>query len=103
MFKMNIATVALCVFGVSLIVQCNAYLNPVIKTWGRREPYDRRVYYQIVNQDASWIPFLTVSSTVDVSFNPSSRSTSNTYVSFRKYAQTDYLYFLYYSNFHFVI
>lgn len=87
MFKMNIAKVALCFISVSLIVECNAYQNPVIKTWGRREPYDYRVFYQVVNQDASWIPFLTTSKVVDVSNNPFQRSTYNPYVSMRQYAQ----------------
>lgn len=81
---MSIATVALCVFCVTLIVQCNANLNPVIKTWGRREPYDYRVFYQVVSKDASWIPFVTTSTVV--SFNPfQSRTSNNGYVSTRKY------------------
>lgn len=86
---MNIATAALCVFCVSLIVECNAYRNPVIKTWGRREPYDYRVFYEVVDKDASWIPFQTTSKVVDVSYNPYQRRSPNyTYVSIKNFEQT---------------
>lgn len=97
MFKMNIATVALYVACVTFIVECNYYLNPVIKTWGRREPNDYRVFYQVVNHEASWIPFSTTSKVVAVPLNSfHSRSAYNTYVSMRKYAQngTDKLFTL---------
>lgn len=63
---MNIATVALYVFCAIFIVECNSYLNPVIKTWGRREPYDYRIYYEVVSKEASWNPFQTVSDSVTV-------------------------------------
>lgn len=62
---MRLSVIVLVVFGVFLAVESASYRSPIVKTWGKREPYDYRIHYQIVNQTSSYMPFATASRVVN--------------------------------------
>lgn len=62
---MRLSAIVLVAISVFLAVESSSYRSPIVKTWGKREPYDYRIHYQIVNQTSSYVPFSTTSRVVN--------------------------------------